>query len=488
MNSKLFLLPLILLTNLNNVALKESETTSIFDDLSSTEIVQYYSDLSDKKGMKGDELRYELQTIISSNHKQIPRSEAWSTTWKYFLLLDRNYEVDPLTDIEKSTGEWKTTNVTCSPLYLTKDITFTTKVHDMDREHIWPKSRGFKYKNNASEEDGKEQPYAATDMHNLRMGEKQNNENGHNNYPYGNVVDKEATTTKKIVDQVYSETTGYLGLNEDGLTVYEPLDKDKGDIARSLFYMATRYYTFKGVDSFEPSLDLVSTFSNMSEARDTITVKQTQTTSATYGILKDLLKWNELDPVSDFEIHRNNLCYNIVQGNRNPFVDYPSWANVCFGNSEKGVDLSSSNGVESTGLSIQNNIFNNSYELNDSIDLSTLKFTFTKDDNSTIEINYEDPSLVINVYLNNNEINVENDTILFSNEGEYEIKITYTFEEKQYDLSYKIIIKDNSIGTAIKRNWLYILGGIILAIIFIILVIILNLNKHKKKGKRKRKH
>ena len=40
-----------------------------------------------------------------------------------------------------------------------------------------------------------------------------------------------------------------------------------------------------------------------------------------------LLRWHEEDPVSDKEINRNNAVYNI-QRNRNPFVDYPEFANM----------------------------------------------------------------------------------------------------------------------------------------------------------------
>ena len=38
-----------------------------------------------------------------------------------------------------------------------------------------------------------------------------------------------------------------------------------------------------------------------------------------------LLRWHEEDPVSQKEIDRNNAAYNI-QRNRNPFVDYPEFA------------------------------------------------------------------------------------------------------------------------------------------------------------------
>ena len=42
-----------------------------------------------------------------------------------------------------------------------------------------------------------------------------------------------------------------------------------------------------------------------------------------------LKEWNELDPPSAVEKLRNNTVQK-VQGNRNPFVDYPEIANYIF--------------------------------------------------------------------------------------------------------------------------------------------------------------
>ena len=54
------------------------------------------------------------------------------------------------------------------------------------------------------------------------------------------------------------------------------------------------------------------------------------------GIMSDLLEWNRIDPVDEYEIHRNNLIYNNYQHNRNPFIDFPDWAEYIWGN-EVGV-------------------------------------------------------------------------------------------------------------------------------------------------------
>ena len=45
-----------------------------------------------------------------------------------------------------------------------------------------------------------------------------------------------------------------------------------------------------------------------------------------------MLKWHKQDPVSEKEVNRNNAVY-AVQGNRNPFVDYPQLADYVWGDS-----------------------------------------------------------------------------------------------------------------------------------------------------------
>jgi len=81
----------------------------------------------------------------------------------------------------------------------------------------------------------------------------------------------------------------------------------KGDVARSVFYMAVRYNALSVVNG-----DIADT-----------TVGQ-------LGDLSSLLTWNILDPADDFEMNRNNYIYT-WQVNRNPFIDYPDLANYIWG-------------------------------------------------------------------------------------------------------------------------------------------------------------
>jgi endonuclease I len=98
-----------------------------------------------------------------------------------------------------------------------------------------------------------------------------------------------------------------------GLTgnVFEPIDEFKGDIARMLLYFATRYE------------DQVANWSYTM-------FNGTSTQVFTNQALNVLLTWNQLDPVSQREIDRNNAIY-ARQNNRNPFIDNNSYVTQIWG-------------------------------------------------------------------------------------------------------------------------------------------------------------
>ena len=81
----------------------------------------------------------------------------------------------------------------------------------------------------------------------------------------------------------------------------------RGDVARSLFYMAVRYNGLNVVNGNPP-----------------------ENPDGFIGDLATLLQWNTLDPSDDFEMNRNNVIYT-WQKNRNPFIDYPSLASYIWG-------------------------------------------------------------------------------------------------------------------------------------------------------------
>ena len=121
------------------------------------------------------------------------------------------------------------------------------------------------------------------------------------NFPYGEV------TSPTYTSQNGSKLgpCSYPGYSS---TVFEPIDEFKGDLARSYFYMATRY---EDVVSSWPGSDMLDGSSDQ---------------VFTDWALNMLLEWNANDPVSQKEIDRNNAVYGI-QNNRNPFIDHPEYVN-----------------------------------------------------------------------------------------------------------------------------------------------------------------
>jgi endonuclease I len=131
-------------------------------------------------------------------------------------------------------------------------------------------------------------------------------------YPYGEVSSAIYTSANGSKVGSASSSLGYTG------TVFEPIDEFKGDLARAYFYMATRYEN-----------NIVGWDSNSIYADAVLNGSGDQVFETWY--LSMLKSWHTQDPVSQKEIDRNEAAYS-HQGNRNPFVDYPSFVSEIWGN------------------------------------------------------------------------------------------------------------------------------------------------------------
>jgi len=173
--------------------------------------------------------------------------------------------------------------------------TFGTGANDYNREHIWPNSHGIY-----------EKGPMYTDLHHLRATDVSVN-NLRGNLDFGYVANIPSNIAGSISE--YGDVLSYCYV--DGV-YFEVRDEIKGDVARMLFYMAVRYEGDEG----EPDLELVN---------------GTTCNGTNYlGNLAVLIEWHLLDPVDDFERSRNDKVY-AIQGNRNPFIDYPEYAIKIFG-------------------------------------------------------------------------------------------------------------------------------------------------------------
>ncbi len=248
----------------------------------------YYSSL---KGKSDAALKTALFEIINP-HTQV---SSYTALPDYFKK----------TDVRPGTNYWWDMY---SNMNVETNLTFGTY---MNREHSLPKSWW----------GGLTNIPAYVDLNHLYPAEAVANQRK-SNYPLGEIA---AGQTPYYTNGVVSVGTG---VNSGGAKyVFEPSDEYKGDFARTYFYMVTCYQ----------NLNWVTTW---------------QVMNGTYPSLQSwaielLLKWHEMDPVSEKELNRNEEVYKI-QGNRNPFIDDPELVQYIWGN-KKGQGYTPGASGEPTG-------------------------------------------------------------------------------------------------------------------------------------------
>ncbi|HMC99812.1 MAG TPA: endonuclease [Ferruginibacter sp.] len=124
------------------------------------------------------------------------------------------------------------------------------------------------------------------------------------NFPYGKVTSPTTTTLNGTKIGPNASSPSYTS------TVIEPIDAYKGDLARTILYVATAY---------EGS---VAGWQGNSNANDVLDGSTYPAFDSWYLTL--LYGWHVQDPVSTKETDRNNDVY-MIQGNRNPYIDHPEY-------------------------------------------------------------------------------------------------------------------------------------------------------------------
>ena len=353
----LSLLSLMVVTGLKTNSLTEAKaytaitssklpTTIDLNDAEEDTIRNYYANLNTLTDSEktGNNLLKNLKPILKNGQKYFKYDG--DSLWALYEITDRDWEKSPKEEISGydvttnivtgykygSSMSNKGTNPYIHALYVNRDVDNQTKAWDdhqqtqwgINQEHIWPKSHGFE---NSGEGGARGDP-----MH-LWAGNGRVNGTEHNNYFYG-YVDLTKSYTDPVKAKGYTNLSGnYMGTSKTlgSGTVFEPQDSDKGDIARSIFYMVARYNYLSGEDSDginsnNPNLELVESSDAPNKG-----YQSTTTSTGKMGILSDLLEWNRIDPVDEYEIHRNNILYNNYTKNRNPFIDFPEWADYIWG-------------------------------------------------------------------------------------------------------------------------------------------------------------
>lgn len=229
------------------------------------------------QNLTGNALKTALHNIID-NHTQVSYNGLWNA-YKKTDIKPNGKVWDIYSDIPSGTPPYQFAFVTdqCGNYAVEGDC--------YNREHSWPQSWFNSVTGPVSDL-----------FHVYPTDGKVNGERS--NYPYGNVNVASITTLNG----------GKLGSCADlgyNLTVFEPINEYKGDLARTYFYMSTRYYT-------------EDASWGTSDATNKATILPWQ--------MNMLLQWHHQDPVSAKEIARNDSIYYKFQNNRNPFIDNPQWA------------------------------------------------------------------------------------------------------------------------------------------------------------------
>ena len=239
----------------------------------------YYTGIN--TSLTGSDLKTALYNLIKG-HIQYPYTDNSTDLWDILSDTDEDPS-NPRNVIGIYSG---------FSIYKYPSATSSGTTYNWNKEHVWAKSHG-----NFGTDKG-----AGTDAHHLRA------ENNSVNTLKSNLdFDNGGTLVPNTTDCYYDSDS------------WEPRDEVKGDIARMIFYMATRYQA--GTSTSEPLLTVVDSVNTMASCSDAI---------GYYGKLSTLLTWNAQDPVDAYEINRNNNVY-YYQHNRNPYIDHPEFITAIWG-------------------------------------------------------------------------------------------------------------------------------------------------------------
>lgn len=216
-----------------------------------------------KHQLKDEDLKNELFRLISKNHEAVGYGPA-----KKFLFGQIHLK-------KNDAGEYYVEDVYCQKII--SNGTGPGNVPDQNKintEHTWPQS---KFVGGFSNEMQK------SDLHHLYPTDsKANSTRG--NYDFADV-----SNNQNLGSDCKASKSG-PSVTEGGTNYFEPPTSHKGNVARAIFYFSVRYKA------------------PINQAEEEV-----------------LKRWNDIDPVDQDEINRNNAIEGI-QGNRNPFIDFPGLA------------------------------------------------------------------------------------------------------------------------------------------------------------------
>lgn len=253
-------------------------------------------------------LRSTLHAVID-DHTRYPYTSGGTDTW----------------DILKDADEDPSNNSRILDVYRNASYAKASGGNsNYNREHVWPNSYGF------PTNSGTNYPY--TDCHQLFLCDiSHNGARDRRPFDIGNGGWNEYTT---VSNGGLGGGSGVYPGNSNWRTTsnspggWQVWSDRKGDIARALFYVDIRYEGGNNGSSgaAEPDLRLTDNLSLITQS-----ATGNNLLTAYMGKLSVLMQWHLQDPVDPKEMARNNAVFS-YQGNRNPFIDNPTWADCIYSN------------------------------------------------------------------------------------------------------------------------------------------------------------
>lgn len=245
-----------------------------FGKVSSSQANDYYESLD---GLSGENLFTAIKNIIAD--PEVVRAQTYDDLIEILMQADQNPKNShQVWLVYQEKGRSKI------------DFQYTSdNLNAWNREHTWPRSRGGFDSIEGDETINGKDIFWPSNADSLR----------HANSDAHGIRAVDARENSSRGNQFYGQYNGPNG-NKGSF---------KGDVARGIFYLATRFNGLSLVDGF-PENEV-----------------------GKFGDLVTLLEWHRLDPADDYEMHRNNVIYD-WQKNRNPYIDQPELVEYIWGNKQ----------------------------------------------------------------------------------------------------------------------------------------------------------
>ena len=297
----LFATSIVPLAVVSNTNVANAVTVTPRDEWTNTYSGSYYNNLNTDK--VGTSFRADLANLITKTHTHL-------TSYDEVKSVFKTSDADPN---NKNNVIWFYTGTSVPYKGTMLDSGYPT-----NREHVWPKNAGKAFPETTG---------PGGDSHHLRpLNDGLNSTRS--SMSFGEMTP--GASGVRIVAE--NGKTNYANLCYTNGTLFYPGVGYRGATARILFYMQTRW-------GDEWNLTFVDSAGS----------------NKTIGKISDLMKWHLQEPPTDEEIRRNEVVAGI-QGNRNPFIDHPEYAEMIYCNDGKSYNGTLKNIVSQYGSYLNTNI------------------------------------------------------------------------------------------------------------------------------------